>query len=82
MTKKTKRQWLVVSLIAAGISVPVVVRTQTPAPAAPAVELTVGDPAPAFSLPGTDGKTHTLAQYKGKAGAPPSASRLRRTGRY
>ena len=34
---------------------------------APAVELKVGDPAPAFSLPGTDGKTHTLAQYKGKA---------------
>jgi peroxiredoxin Q/BCP len=33
---------------------------QTPA------ELKVGDPAPAFSLPGTDGKTHTLADYKGK----------------
>ena len=33
----------------------------------PAVALKVGDVAPAFSLPGTDGKTHTLAQYKGKA---------------
>ncbi len=33
---------------------------QTPA------ELKVGDMAPAFSLPGTDGKTHTLADYKGK----------------
>src|SRR5678816_3231277 len=31
------------------------------------VELKVGDAAPAFSLPGSDGKTHTLAQYKGKA---------------
>jgi peroxiredoxin Q/BCP len=29
-------------------------------------ELKVGDAAPAFSLPGTDGKTHTLAEYKGK----------------
>jgi peroxiredoxin Q/BCP len=29
-------------------------------------ELKVGDVAPAFSLPGTDGKTHTLAEYKGK----------------
>lgn len=35
------------------------------APAA-AVELKVGDVAPAFSLPGTDGKTHTLSAYKGK----------------
>ena len=33
----------------------------------PAVELKVGDQAPAFSLPGSDGKAHTLAQYKGKA---------------
>ena len=29
-------------------------------------ELKVGDPAPPFSLPGSDGKTHTLADYKGK----------------
>lgn len=32
-----------------------------------AEELKVGDPAPAFSLPGSDGKTHTLADLKGKA---------------
>jgi len=25
-----------------------------------------GDPAPAFSLPGTDGKTHSLADHLGK----------------
>jgi len=30
------------------------------------VDLKVGDMAPAFSLAGTDGKTHTLADYKGK----------------
>jgi peroxiredoxin Q/BCP len=39
---------------------------QAPAPAAPVVDLKVGDAAPNFTLPGTDGKTHTLADYKGK----------------
>jgi peroxiredoxin Q/BCP len=34
----------------------------TPAPD----ELKVGDPAPPFSLPGSDGKTHSLADHKGK----------------
>ena len=29
-------------------------------------ELKVGDTAPAFSLPGTDGKTHTLADFDGQ----------------
>jgi peroxiredoxin Q/BCP len=29
-------------------------------------ELKVGDAAPAFSLPGSDGKTHSLAASKGK----------------
>jgi peroxiredoxin Q/BCP len=29
-------------------------------------ELAVGDAAPAFSLPGSDGKTHTLAELKGR----------------
>ena len=33
---------------------------------APAAELKVGDAAPAFSLPGSDGKTHSLADSKGK----------------
>ena len=33
---------------------------------APAAELKVGDMAPAFSAPGSDGKTHTLAESKGK----------------
>lgn len=60
------KNWLVVSMIAAGLSAPVAAGAQTPAPAAPAVDLKVGDAAPAFSLPGTDGKTHTLSQYKGK----------------
>ncbi len=29
-------------------------------------DLKVGDAAPEFSLPGSDGKVHTLAQYRGK----------------
>lgn len=32
-----------------------------------AQELKVGDKAPDFTLPGSDGKTHTLAALKGKA---------------
>ena len=32
-----------------------------------AVELSVGDDAPAFNLPGSDGKTYRLADYKGKS---------------
>jgi len=31
-----------------------------------AVELKVGDPAPPFSLPGSDGKVYSLASYKGR----------------
>jgi peroxiredoxin Q/BCP len=30
-------------------------------------ELKVGDAAPAFTLPGSDGRTHQLADYKGKS---------------
>jgi peroxiredoxin Q/BCP len=31
-----------------------------------AEDLNAGDAAPPFSLPGSDGKTHTLADYRGK----------------
>ena len=31
-----------------------------------AAELKPGDEAPSFSLPGSDGKTHSLKDYKGK----------------
>ena len=32
-----------------------------------AIELKVGDPAPAFSLQGSDGKIYKLADFKGKS---------------
>lgn len=35
---------------------------QNPAPA----ELKVGDQAPDFALPGSDGRTHRLSDYRGK----------------
>ena len=31
-----------------------------------AQELGPGDPAPAFELPGSDGRTHSLAEYQGR----------------
>ena len=47
-----------------------VAMAQGGAPAAPPAEPTVvkvGDMAPEFSLPGTDGKTHKLSEYRGKS---------------
>ena len=56
------KSWLKVAAGAALSLVTTSAMAQTPA-----VELKVGDQAPAFSAPGSDGKTHTLAESKGKA---------------
>jgi peroxiredoxin Q/BCP len=54
---------MVISLLCTAASVSVLAMAGgQPAPA----ELKVGDDAPAWSLPGSDGKTHSLAEYKGK----------------
>ena len=55
------KSWLKVGL---GAALSLVAST-TGMAQAPA-ELKVGDMAPAFSAPGSDGKTHTLAESKGK----------------
>ena len=39
---------------------------QAPRPPAVKTHLKVGDVAPAFELPGTDGKTYKLSQFKGQ----------------
>ena len=43
----------------------VLVAMGTMAPPASAQDLQVGDQAPNFTLPGSDGKTYTLSQLKG-----------------
>jgi len=54
-------------VMAFGLALAAGVKSQAAIPAAQApVELKVGDAAPAFSLPGSDGKTHSLADYKGR----------------
>jgi peroxiredoxin Q/BCP len=49
-----------VSVLVAGLAAATLTQT-------PAVELKVGDTAPNFTLAGSDGKTHKLSDYKGKA---------------
>ena len=72
MSTRPTAQYLVGAAIAAlGVAASAQGQTpqQPPAPAAPpqySATLNVGDPAPEFKLPGSDGKSHSLADYKGK----------------
>jgi AhpC/TSA family len=60
--------WIAAGLVTASCgsgSEPGANRTATPA-VATARALAVGDPAPEFSLPGTDGRQYSLAGFRGK----------------
>ena len=52
---------MMVTVILTGLSMAAVAMAQ-----APAAGPQPGDAAPAFSLPGSDGATHTLADFRGK----------------
>jgi thioredoxin-dependent peroxiredoxin len=53
-------------LTSAALSTALLVQAQAPAP--PKTHLKVGDSAPDFSVPTTQGKTFKLSDYKGKNG--------------
>ena len=52
---------MIATVILTGLSMAAVAMAQ-----APAAGPQPGDAAPAFSLPGSDGATHTLADFRGK----------------
>jgi peroxiredoxin Q/BCP len=52
---------MIATMIVTGLAVAAVAMAQAPAGGPQA-----GDAAPAFSLPGSDGATHALADFKGK----------------
>ena len=55
-----------VAMAAAGRGQPPPQPQQPAAPPQFSADLKVGDMAPAFALPGSDGKVHRLSDYKGK----------------
>jgi peroxiredoxin Q/BCP len=57
---------MLMSVALMGLATAALAMAQAPASAPAPAGLKVGDPAPSFSLPGSDGKTHTLAEFKGR----------------
>ena len=56
-------QMMIATMIVGGLSMAAVAMAQAPPPAGGPQ---AGDAAPAFSLPGSDGAAHSLADFKGK----------------
>jgi len=59
------RRFVVAAAVSVGLTTLAFAQAQSPTPA-PELKVKAGDKAPDFSLPGTDGKTHKLSDYKGK----------------
>lgn len=53
-------------LVTLGASIGLVLIAAAAGARQPAGDLKPGDPAPAFTLPGSDGKTYSLADFKGQ----------------
>jgi thioredoxin-dependent peroxiredoxin len=53
-------------VVSTGLAAAAAAMAQAPAQAPVPGGLQVGDPAPAFSLPGSDGAVHSLADLKGR----------------
>jgi peroxiredoxin len=66
MEGRTMPDRLVFSALAVLLLAGAVFAADKPATASAAEGLKPGDQAPAFSLPGSDGKTYSLADFKGK----------------
>jgi cytochrome oxidase Cu insertion factor (SCO1/SenC/PrrC family) len=58
--------FLTILAVAVSAQVPAASPAPKPAPPAPKTHLKVGQPAPEFNLPATDGKTYKLSDFKNK----------------